>query len=69
MVAMTLIGVGMGMVTTCFQARDLNHGEVLLLWFGGGGLIGTGAYAPLKKPLRGLAIGLAIQAVILLFLS
>lgn len=66
----TLIATGLASVivvyTSVFEkGMELNPWVLLLLWFGGGMMIGAGAFVPFRMTLSGIAFGFIVQGIML----
>jgi hypothetical protein len=71
LLATTLAAIGAGLIASLFHGFDklqefgVGGGVVaLLLWFGGGALIGADLFTPFKRITTGAIVGLATQVVI-----
>lgn len=73
LLATTLIAIGAGLIAILFRygAGIVEGGGsggfavALVLWLGGGALIGAGLFTPFKRPWTGVCVAVAIQFVLL----
>jgi hypothetical protein len=73
LIATALVAAGAGMIGLLHHGRLLPDNvefasawaTAILLWFGGGALIGAGLFLPFKRPWTGVVFALVIQTLLM----
>ena len=75
LLATTLIAVGVGAMAFLYHSADAPRGLgnsaqvglAVLLWFGGGALVGAGLFTPFKRPWTGASVAFALQVLLMVW--
>ena len=71
LIAMTLIAIGTAMVPLVpqYERSGGPFAVCLLLWFGGGGLVGAGLFTPFKSTWLGALLGFMAMVAMLFLIN